>query len=214
MQREVNLLELGFQDFSADDKRKTFMILDMVMKKYHEKGYMITSFNPSDIYYQNEIFSFSKYDHISPVNANDKNDAVLNNIIGLSDLAFCSYLPSYDLSKGLLNVGAVSDDYDKFENIFTPFDREYYRSVLVDSVKTKQLPDTPYYYEYVSAKIKDVNPSDRSNSNVSTYVKATEVGKLMTDKNNEAAFSNTFYLVCMVTSMLIAFIGLGIYFLK
>ena len=214
MQRDVNLIDLGFQNFSVEEKRKIFMILDIVMKKYHDKGYMITSFDPKDIYYQDEIFSFSKYSRISPINTDDKNDAVLNNVIGLSNLAFCSYLPQYDFTRGILNSEAVKDNYDKFENIFIPFDRQYYRSVLVDSINKKQLPEIPYYYDYVNSKMKDSNLADRKNSNSLAYVKATEIGKLMSDKNNEGGFGTTFYLACMLSSTLIALIGLGIYFFR
>ena len=150
MQKEVSLLDLNFQSFSVEEKRKIFMILDMVMKKYHANGYMITSFDPKDIYYQDEIFSFSKYSSISPLNTDDKNDAILNNIVGLSNLAFCSYLPQYDFTKGLLNIDALKENYSKFEDNFVPFDREYYRSVLIDSTSKKQLPETVYYYDYIN----------------------------------------------------------------
>ena len=50
MDKEINLIDLDFYDFSVEEKREVFMILDMVMKKYHENGYMITSFAPKDIY--------------------------------------------------------------------------------------------------------------------------------------------------------------------
>ena len=228
MDREINLIDLNFNDFSMEEKRETFMILDLVMKKYHENGYMITSFDPKDIYYQNELFSFSKFTRISPLNANDRNDAILKNIIGLANLAFCCYLPLYDLSKGLLNNEVVSKYYDKFENRFVPMDRGYYRSVLVDGVVDKKLPDTPYYYDYVK-KIVESNTNDRNrkmpfmkknesnssseNGNVRAFVKATEAGKLMTD-NQEAAFSTVFALTCLVVTLLIATVGVVLYFVR
>lgn len=210
MDRELNLIDIGFQDFTMEEKREVFMILDIVMKKYHENGYMITSFDPKDIYYQNELFGFSKFTRISPLNANDKNDAILNNIIELANLAFCSYLPLYDLSRGLLNNEVVSKYYDKFENRFVLMDRRYYRSVLVDGVMNKKLPDIPYYYDYVSQVMNNNDLSNKNNSNVKAFMKATEAGRLMTD-NNEAAFSTTFYLTCMLTSTLIAVLGILLY---
>ena len=214
VERERNLIDIGFQNFSKEEKRNVFLILDMVMKEYHKKGYMITSFNPKDIYYENQIFSFSKFEKISPVNANDEADAILNNIISLANLAFCSYLPIYDINQGLLNSRVVSKYYEKFENNFIPMDRGYYRSVLVGSVNTKKLPEVPYFYDYIKNVMKDTDLSNHNNSNVMAFVKATQAGKLMSDKNEEAAFSTIFYLTCMVASMLIAFVGLGLYFLK
>ena len=223
MDKEINLIDLDFYDFSIEEKREVFMILDMVMKKYHENGYMITSFAPKDIYYQNGLFGYSKFTHISPLNANDKNDAILNNIIGLSNLAFCCYLPLYDLSKGLLNNEVVSKYYNKFENRFVPMDRGYYRSVLVDGIIDKKLPEIPYYYDYVKRIVnnnindktssKKDETSSNGNGNVRAFVKATEAGKLMAD-NQEAAFSTMFYLACMVASTLIAVGGILLYFLK
>ena len=214
MERVHNLSDIGFQNFSREEKRNVFLILDMVMKEYHKKGYMITSFNPKDIYYEDQVFSFSKYEKISPVSVNDESDAILNNIISLANLAFCSYLPIYDINQGLLNSEVVGKYYPKFENNFMPIDRGYYRSVLVDSVRTKKIPEIPYYYDYIKAVMKDTDLSNRNNSNVMAFIKATEAGRLMTDKNEQAAFSTVFYLTCMVSAMLIAFAGIALYFLK
>lgn len=228
LEKEVNLLDLGFNDFSLEKKREIFMILDIVMKKYHDHNYMITSFHPKDIYYQNDLYSFSKYTHISPLNSSDKNDAILNNIIDLSNLAFCSNLPMYDLNKGLLNREVVSKYYGQFENRFAPMDRAYYRSVLVDAVNLKKLPDIPYYYDYAKRiidnnmdnsnkvslfrKKEEVNSSSE-NGNVRAFVKATQAGKLMTDRD-EAAFGTTFFITCMLATTLIAVSGILLYFLK
>lgn len=213
IEREINLVDLGFQNFSVEEKRETFMMLDIAMKKYHENGYAITSFDLKDIYYQSNMFGFSKVTRISPTNANDKNDAILKNVVTLANLAFCSYLPMYDLTNGLLNSEVVSKYFDKFENRFVPMDRGYYRSVLVDSIKNKKLPDIPYYYDYIEKVMQNTDLSNSSNSNVRAFMKATEAGRLMTD-NNEAAFGTVFYFTCMVSSMLIAFAGLALYFLK
>lgn len=213
LEKEVNLLELGFDNFSMEKKREVFMILDIVMKKYHEHNYMITSFDPKDIYYQNNLYSFSKYTRISPLNASDKNDAILNNIIDLSNLAFCSNLPMYDLNKGLLNKEVVSKYYDQFQNRFAPMDRAYYRSVLVDSVNLKKLPEVPYYYDYIKRVMDNNDLSNKNNSNVISYTKATQAGRLMTDRD-EAAFGTTFFITCMLATTLIAVSGILLYFLK
>lgn len=213
MKEQLNLIDLNFQSFGIEEKRQVLMLLDIIMKKYHENGYMINSFDPKDIYYKNGNFNYKKISKISVLNANSKDDAILSNIINLSNLAFCSMLPSYDLSRGLLNTEIISNRFDRFENVFVPMDQAYFRSILVDSFITKKLPNIPYYYDYVSNKLKNTDLSDRTNSNVISYVKATEVGKLMADKD-EAAFGTTLYFICMVCATIIAFIGLIFYFLK
>lgn len=209
MGRVYNLIDIGFASLTKDEKRESFIMLDVALKKIHEKDFKVESFDPKDIYYQDGIYFYSK---VSPINKSidSKEDVVLDNIIGLSDLAFCSYLPSYDLSNGLLNGKVLNEQFDKFGSIFTIEDKNYYRSVLVDAYTNHKLPDNVYYSDYILGNEKNNN----SNSNSRAYVKATEAGKLYADMMDEAAFGNTFFFVCMVTTMIIAFIGLAIIFLK
>ena len=105
-----------------------------------------------------------------------------------------------------------STQFDKFASMFVSEDRDYYRSVLVDSYKGHTLPSTTYYSDYIIDKEKNNNTSGDKRSNA--YIKATQAGKLYADNLNEAAFGKTFFFACMVTTMIIAFIGLAIYFLK
>ena len=213
-QKMLNLIDIGFNDYTVEDKREAFMILDIAMKKLHEEGKMVTSFDPKNIYFQDGIYFYKYTADISPVLVDSKDAAVLHNVIGLSNLAFCTYLPNYDLKNGLMNPSVIRSNYRQYESVFSPEDKEYYRSVLVDSFENGNLPKIPYYYDYIANNLKDSDLSDRSNSSIRSYVKATEAGKMMTEQNAESAFSTTFYLVCMVSAALIAFVGLGIYFLN
>lgn len=210
MNQGINLVDLGFKSFTIEEKREVFMILDIIMKRYHERNYMITSFDPKDISYMNGEFNFDKIARISPINTTDKSDAIVDNIVGLSNLAFCSYLPSYDLKNGLLNIDVVSEQFDSFSTIFNSIDRSYYRNVLVNSYKNKQLPDDVYYYDYVNKTEKNNSAKGASTS----LVKATAVGRLYADQDNQAAFGHIFFFLSMVASITIALIGLTMYLIN
>ena len=209
MERSYNLIDIDFAKLSKDEKRQSFIIMDLALKEIHKKNYKVDSFAPSDIYYQD---GFYFYDEVTPINTNidKKEDAVLDDIIGLSNLAFCSYLPSYDLNNGLLNGKVVSEQFDKFISIFDQDDKEYYKAVLVDAYKNHKLPENPYYSDYIMEKEKNgTSKSDNKN-----LAKSTLAGRLYADDNAQAGFGRIFFLSCMVTSMIIAFIGLALYFLK
>ena len=211
MGRAYSLVDIDFGNLSKDEKRESFVMMDVALKQIHSKNFKVDSFNASDIYYEDGYYFYSK---VSPINYSieDKNNVVLDNIEGLSNLAFCSFLPSYDLKNGLLNSKVVSDQFNKFESIFDSSDKEYYKSVLVDSYNANTLPDPIYYSDYIMNKEK--NNGGNGNKHSNAYVKATQAGKLYADSLNENAFGKTFFFACMVTTMMIAFIGLAFLFLK
>lgn len=205
-----NLNDIGFKDFDSEEKRYSFMVLDQRMKMLHNENKMVTSFEPSDIYYEDGTFTFSKVSDISPVVSDDKNSAILHNIIGLSDLAFCSYLPEYDLSKGLLHPLAISNKFESFIPIFNDVDKGYYYSIFVDAYRNNRLPSIPYYYDYVNEKEKQDTSKGVSNS----LVKATQAGRLMSEKDGEAAHTNIFLLVTVVACLLLEFVGVVLYYIN
>lgn len=207
MGRVFNLLDIGFSNLTKDEKRESLIMLDVALKKLHQNNFKVDSFDPKDIYYENGIYFYSK---VSPISKgmDNKDDVVLDNIIGLSDLAFCSYLPSYDLKNGLLNGKVLNEQFDKFGSIFTIEDKNYYRSVLVDAYTNHKLPDNIYYSDYILGNEKNT----RNHSN--QYIKATQAGKMYADMLDDSAFGKTFFFASMVATMMIAFIGIAIYFLK
>lgn len=214
MKGNVSLIDLDFKSFNMEEKRYFLMQLDLCMKRYHQHGFLITSFNPRDIYYENDILYFDKVAPFSPMNSNSREEGILNNIAGLSNLAFCSYLPDYDLKNGLLNLDVVSDGIDRFDGIFNEVDFKYYKSVF-DGYKNKKLPDIPYYYDYVDTYERN-NPSSGKSTSMA-YVKATEAGKLYSSQfedGNESGFGNTFFFITMVMAMLILLSGAIFYFIN
>ncbi len=206
-----SLVEMDFNHLDKDAKRYSFLLLDMKLKQLLDNNQMVLNFEPSNVYYDDEtkLYDYAKVERISPMVVNSKEEAMIYDIIGLSTLAFCSYLPDYSLKNGLLDSGVISQKFDNFANIFDETDRDYYKEVLVDARNTGKLPEPMFYKDYVEKKETMNNSTGKSAS----LVKATEAGRLMTD-NNEAAFGDIFFFVTITASMLIGIGSLLIFFLK
>lgn len=218
MERKYNLNQIGFKKFTREEKRVSFVMMDYALKELHSLNYMVTSFNPEDIsydanqglYFFDKIASIDRYQ--STFNTDKKKEAVLDNIIGLSKLALYSYLDS-DIKYTFLNNDFISDRFNDFAVNFYPEDVNYYRSILVDGYKNHELPKQIYYADYILNNEK--NNNSKSNSSSLAYTKATEIGKMMTEKENkEAAFGNGFFFVTVVASMIVLMIGVIIYFIN
>ena len=206
-----NLVEMDFNHLDKDAKRYSFLLMDMKLKQLLDNDQMVLNFEPNNVYYDDEtkLYDYAKVEKISPMVVNSKEEAMVYDIIGLSTLAFCSYLPSYSLKNGLLDSGVISQKFDNFATIFDETDREYYKEVLVNTRNTGKLPDPIFYKDYVEKK----ETMDNSTGKSSSLVKATEAGRLMTE-NNEAAFGDIFFFVTITASMLIGIGSLLIFFLK
>ena len=156
-----------------------------------------------------KLYDYAKVENISPLIVNSPEDAVVYDVIQLSTLAFCSYLPNYELKNGLLDSSVISEKFDDFSNIIEETDRDYYKEVFINTRNTGTLPNPIYYHEYVEKK----ETMDSSKGKSPSLIRATEAGKLMTE-NKEAAFGDIFFFVTITTSMLIGITGLLIFFLK
>lgn len=210
MKNKMNLLELNFKNFSLEEKRAAFTVMDMMLKRLHENNLMVTDFNPNHIYFQNGIYFFEKVSPISDYYIDNKENAVLRNIMGLANLAFCSYLPDYRLEFGLLSYDVINEHFNEFISYFPKEDYNYYKSIFIDSYQTRKLPsDTVYYSDYV---VKQHQNSSSSNATSLAYVKATEVGRAFAIQDDEAAFGDKFFFLTMVASITVALLGIIIYF--
>lgn len=196
-----SLLDINFKNFSMDEKRVSFMRMDLMMKSLHEKGLMIINFDPKNIYYQDGIYFFDK---IIPIKDSyiDKEKAIRSNIEDLADLAFATYLPEYSLSNGLLNKDVISEKFYKFTSIFNAKDISYYRGVLVDSKVLNTIPEPMYYSDYLlkQNEYKEQIESDRVNSR--RKVLATEAGMGYLKDDNKAAFSTMFFFILAILIMI------------
>ena len=211
MGNKVNLIDINFKNFTIEEKRAAFTVMDVVMKRLHQKNLMVADFSPSQIYFQDGIYFFEKVSPISDYYIDNKEKAVLRNIMGLSNLAFCSYLPDYNLKFGLLSYDVIHQNFNEFISYFPSQDHDYYKSVFIDSYKNKNLPsDTVYYSDYV---IKQHKNSSNSNTTSLAYVKATEAGRAFARQDDkEAAFGSKFFFLTIVASITIVLGFLLIYF--
>lgn len=206
---KINLIDLNFKNFSSEEKSAAFVIMDIMMKKLHDKNLMVTDFDPKNIYFQDGIYFFDKVSPISDYYVDNKEKAILRNIMGLSNLAFCSYLPDYNLNYGLLSYDVINQHFNEFISYFPEIDRDYYKSIFIDSYENKKLPsDTTYYSDYV---VKQHQNSSNSNSSSLAYIKATEAGRAFANQD-EAAFGHSFFFLTIVASIIVALVGFLIYF--
>lgn len=206
MGNKVNLFDMGFKNMSIEEKRAALVVMDVMLKKLHEKDLMVTDFNPNNIYFQDGIYSFEKVAPISMI-ADTKDEAILNNVIWMSVVALWGY--NSNPSNTLMAPLFVSDKFDSFSFWYPEEDREYYRSILIDSYRSgKNAAPVTYFSDFVIQQHK--NRSNGNNTNLA-YIKATEVGRALTNKD-EAAFGHNFFFVSMVTSLTVALIGIIFYF--
>lgn len=204
----VNLIDINFKNMSVEDKRVAFVLMDFTLKRLHLKNLIVTDFNPKYIYCENGLYYFEKVSSNPYYYANDKEEAILKNILSLSNLAFCSYLPEYDMSQGLFNHDIISEYFDDIATYFPNDDRNYYKSILVDSYKENKLVgDSVYYYDYIVKQ----NKTEVDKGNSSRLVKATEAGRALANQD-EAAFGKDFFFLAMVTSITLLLVGVFVYF--
>lgn len=211
MGNKVSLLDMNFKNLSLEEKRAAFVLMDIMLKRLHERNLMVTDFRPSQIYFQDGIYYFEQVDFISDYYSDNKENAILRNILGLSNLAFCSYLSDYNLEQGLLSYDVIYQNFNNFSSCFKEEDRNYYKSVFIDSYDSKKLPsDTIYYSDFV---IKQHRNSNNNNVTSLAYVKATEAGKAFAKQDDsEAAFGHKFFFLTIVASFIVMLAGIIFYF--
>lgn len=204
-----NLIAIGFKSFSEEDKRKAFITMDLMLKQLHQSGYVVTSFEPSTIIFQDGYYSFDSIQRLEQSRFEDKEEAIIDNIAKLSTLAVSCYLSEYNLDQGLLSTGVISVNYNRLESLIPVEDRAYYRSVLVDSYQLKKLSgEVVYYSDYII----NMEKQNQGVGNSHSLVRATDIGKAFATKD-EAAFGHTFFLMTVVSSIMVLLIGAFFYFL-
>lgn len=210
MENKTRLVDMNFKSIPLEEKRAVFVLMDVMMKKLHEKNLMVTDFSPTNVYFQNGIYFFEKVSPISSINASNKEEALLKNLLGLSNLAFCSYLPDYRLESGLLSHSVISDNFNNFSSYLPEEDRSYYKAVLVDSYSSGKLPGNPVYYsDYLIKQYREDTTKDKKSS--LAFVKATEAGRALANQD-EAAFGHNFFFLTVVASVTIMLFGVVFYF--
>lgn len=204
----VNLIDMNFKDLSVEDKRVAFVLMDFTLKRLHLKNLIVTDFNPQHIYCEDGLYYFEKVSSNPYYYASSKEEAIFKNVLDLSNLAFCSYLPEYNLKLGLLNPDVISNNFDSFASVLPTQDCGYYKSILVDSYRENKLVgDSVYFYDHIDK----LNKTGVNKGNSNKLVRATEAGKALANQD-EVAFGRDFFILTIVASLTLLLIGLFVYF--
>ncbi len=170
-----------YNDKDLVEYQKIFYKLDKKMKKIHDAGYYVSSFDPNDI-----IVNGKHVNYVSVNKIDDNYDYVHANIYTLSNLA----IGIYSGINTFIKSGFLKHKYDDFV-LFIPKDIEpYYRGIILRDA-------TVYLSDYMRAK-KDREVKDTQNelnSNNRKLNKSTMVGRLYSeDDNNTVGFAYTFII--------------------
>ena len=203
------IVEFGLSTMSMDYKREFLYKLDSMLKEIHESGGFVTSFDPNTIYITEDTRMpvFSSIRRFLPDEEDQQNIKVAN-LLWMADLAFCLYLPDYNLANGLLNPEVISMYFQDFKGYFPEEDVDYYASIFQLDYSLSVLP-TQYYSDYINTKM-EANQASAYSSHKS-YSKSTLAGRMMSEKNNirNAGYANYILMTSLVGSLLL----LGVWFL-
>lgn len=206
MKGRINLIDMNFKSLSMEQKRAALVTMDMMLKKLHNKGLMVTDFNANNIYFEDGIYFFEKTMPITSIVADNKDAAILNNLIWISILALWAY--NDNPSNSLISPSYVSNHFQSFSFWYPEEDKSYYKSILVDSYQSgKLIGPNIYLSDYV---VKQQSSSNKSSVSLA-YIKATEAGRAFSNID-EAAFGHRFFLITVVASLFVCLIGLFLYF--
>lgn len=204
----ISLVDMNFKNMSMEQKREALVVMDLMLKKLHSKGLMVTDFNVNHIYLEDGIYFFEKTMPITSISADNKESAILNNMIWMSVVALWVY--NAGPMNNLISPSYASNQFQNFAFCYPEEDRSYYKSILVDSYQSGKIvaPDI-YLSDYI---IKQQQSSIKGSSSLA-YIKATEAGKAFAN-TDEAAFGHRFFLMTVVASLAVGFIGLLFYFVS
>ncbi len=201
------IVEFGISSMSMAYKREFLYRLDCMVKEIHENGGYVVTFDPNMIYI-GENTRVPMFSEVRPFFQDQEDQQKLKaaNLLWLADLAFCLYLPDYDLKNGLLNPEVISMYFRDFQGYFPEEDVDYYASIFQLDYSLPTLP-IQYYSDYVDQKMN----SDTGNNYSATkaYTKSTLAGRLLSEKNmNNTGYANYILMTSIVGSLLL----LGILF--
>lgn len=192
---KVSIVDFNLSSMSMEYKREFFYKLDWAMKQIHESGGYVSDFDPNHIYVDQETRTPS-FESIYPFSYtySDSKDLKKANMLFLADLAFCTYLPEYNLRNGLLNPEVLSSRFDDFSEYFPEEDVDYYRSIFTMDYSDDNIP-VVYYSDYINKKMEN---GSITSSNTMRYVKSTPAGRAMTASDGEAGYINYVFITCVV----------------
>ncbi|MDD6224063.1 MAG: hypothetical protein PUB18_03590 [bacterium] len=197
---KLSLLDFKLPLMSMEYKREFFYKLDLSLKQIHIAGGYVNNFNPDSIFVD-EVTKTPSFTAIFPLDQpySNSDDIKKANLLWLADLAFCCYLPDYDLKQGLLNPEVVSVRFEDFQEYVPAEDVEYYRSIFTMNYGDPTISPS-YYSDYIQKQLEDV--AKHQSSGIS-YVKSTPIGRAMSTKDKEAAYIHYLFIICVVLSFIV-----------
>lgn len=202
----ISVEDFGLTNMSNEYKRNFLYEMDLQIKNIHkDKGY-VGDFKADNIFISDETRtpSFEQVNRI-PTYLDDTmfiNSDVINEAL----FALTLYMGS-EFQLGMIpNAEVMASNFDAIKAFFPEEDVEYY-SDLFSKVKNGNSDEIMYYSDYVNKKMQS-----SSIGNKQVLTKSTAVGRSMAD-NEEGNISNVF-IISLVCTAVVMFIGLVISFLK
>ena len=168
--------------------QKLFYKLDSLMKKLHDMGYAVSSFDVSDI-----LVEPLKY---NSVREDKENLYVHDNIRELANIAIKIYGTDSEKFKEIENVAVTRDNYDMFREFIPSAVEPYYRGIILRDA-------TVYLSDFMKAKRdREVADANRELQSGRAIKKSTMAGKLYNDDENKSAAFTLVYLLPAVVIFL------------
>lgn len=203
---KISLNDFGLTSMSSEYKREFLYCLDYQLRNIHnEKGY-IGSFNYDNVYIDDEthtpIFEFvnkipTYFDDKMFCSSDIKNEAVFATMLYMGSEFQLGVAP---------NIDVFANNFDLIKSYFPEEDVDYYRD-LFEKISTGNDSNLEYFSNYVDKKI-----DGNTNLNSKHYTKSTSVGRSMA--NDENGNINYLFIVSLVCTALIMFVGLVISFIN
>ena len=165
--------------------QKLFYKLDSLMKKLHDMGYAISSFDVENILVEPVKFNSVREDK--------ENLYVHDNIRELASIAIKIYGSDSKTFKELEKVTVTRDNYELFREFIPSSVEPYYRGIILRDA-------TVYLSDFMKAKRdREIAEGNRELQSGRAIKKSTMAGKLYSeDENKNAAFTLVYLLPAVV----------------
>lgn len=165
--------------------QKLFYKLDSLMKKLHDMGYAVSSFDVQNILVEPIKFNAVRED--------SENLYVHDNIHELASLAIKIYGSDSETFKKIEKVSITRDNYEMFREFIPSSLEPYYRGIILRGA-------TVYLSDFMKAKRdREIEEGNRELQSSRTIKKSTMAGKLYNDdENKNAAFTLVYLLPAVV----------------
>lgn len=175
------------KDSDIPNFKKLFNCMDLSMKRLHQDGEYVTSFNIDDILVFDQYVRYTK---TSKLYFEDRDYMIHRNIVYLACLAIGVYSDCLSYINPD-NMRYIRSNFSSFATVIPEDVVPYYKGVVERDANV-------YLNDFIRAKAEREIQRDRSmldqgdfssnNKNISTYSKSTFAGRMLADDSNKSAF--------------------------